>query len=160
MLEGVDQYADNILASPAVRGLARTLGVDISKVQGTGPKGRILKEDIRFHEQNRKGKVLATPAVRALARNLGIDIYEVQGTGEDGRILKEDIYSYEEGGQEEEEVEAPAQPQAPVAPAGPGEVEIYPFNQIETGMVKSMDYTTTVPHFNFHDEFDVTRLVI
>jgi pyruvate dehydrogenase E2 component (dihydrolipoamide acetyltransferase) len=34
-------------ASPGVRRFARELGVDVSRVQGSGPKGRILKEDIQ-----------------------------------------------------------------------------------------------------------------
>jgi pyruvate dehydrogenase E2 component (dihydrolipoamide acetyltransferase) len=34
-------------ASPGVRRFARELGVDIAKVNGAGPKGRILKEDIQ-----------------------------------------------------------------------------------------------------------------
>ena len=34
-------------ASPAVRHLARELGVDLGLVTGTGPKGRILKEDVK-----------------------------------------------------------------------------------------------------------------
>ena len=35
------------LATPAVRGLAKELGVDINKVMGTGPEGRVLEKDIR-----------------------------------------------------------------------------------------------------------------
>ncbi|WP_367025441.1 dihydrolipoyllysine-residue acetyltransferase [Methylococcus sp. ANG] len=34
-------------ASPAVRRFARELGVDVAKVRGTGPKGRILRTDIQ-----------------------------------------------------------------------------------------------------------------
>jgi pyruvate dehydrogenase E2 component (dihydrolipoamide acetyltransferase) len=34
-------------ASPSVRRFARTLGVDLALVRGTGPKGRILEEDVR-----------------------------------------------------------------------------------------------------------------
>jgi len=34
-------------ASPSVRRFARELGVDVAKVRGTGPKGRISKEDVQ-----------------------------------------------------------------------------------------------------------------
>ncbi len=34
-------------ASPAIRRFARELGVDLGKVEGTGRKGRILKEDVK-----------------------------------------------------------------------------------------------------------------
>ena len=43
-------------ASPGVRRFARELGVDISKVTGSGPKGRILKEDVQnFVKQSLAG---------------------------------------------------------------------------------------------------------
>ena len=38
---------ENPHASPGVRKFARELGVDLTKVAGKGPKGRILKEDIQ-----------------------------------------------------------------------------------------------------------------
>ena len=34
-------------ASPSVRKLARELGVDVARVEGTGPHGRILREDVQ-----------------------------------------------------------------------------------------------------------------
>lgn len=42
----VEQTGD-VYAGPAVRKLARQLGVDMGKVTGTGPRGRLLKDDIR-----------------------------------------------------------------------------------------------------------------
>jgi pyruvate dehydrogenase E2 component (dihydrolipoamide acetyltransferase) len=45
-----------VIAAPHIRKLARELGVDISKVIGTGPGGRILENDIRA------AKVPASPA--------------------------------------------------------------------------------------------------
>ena len=36
-------------ASPSVRKFARELGVDLSRVDGTGPKGRILAADVKAH---------------------------------------------------------------------------------------------------------------
>ncbi len=39
-------------ASPAVRRFARELGADLHTVRGSGPKGRILKQDIQNHVKN------------------------------------------------------------------------------------------------------------
>ena len=57
-------------ASPAVRRFARELGVDLDKVTGTGPKNRILKEDV----QNFVKQTINAPQSSAgsgLALNLG-----------------------------------------------------------------------------------------
>jgi pyruvate dehydrogenase E2 component (dihydrolipoamide acetyltransferase) len=39
--------SEHALATPAVRALAKELGVDISKVVGTGSEGRVLEKDVR-----------------------------------------------------------------------------------------------------------------
>lgn len=46
-LSGTDVYA-----GPASRALARELGVDLRNVKGTGPRGRILKEDLNNYVKN------------------------------------------------------------------------------------------------------------
>ncbi|MGZ8203340.1 MAG: dihydrolipoyllysine-residue acetyltransferase [Burkholderiales bacterium] len=56
-------------ASPSVRRLAREFGVDLSKVKGSGPKERILKEDV----QNFVKAELAQPR-RAGAAGPGVDL--------------------------------------------------------------------------------------
>ncbi len=43
-----------VLASPAIRKLAKDLGVDLSAVRGTGPNGRVLEEDIKRYSVQRK----------------------------------------------------------------------------------------------------------
>ena len=53
-------------ASPGVRRVARELGVDVSKVTGSGPKARILKEDIQnFVKQVIAGGAAASTGARA-----------------------------------------------------------------------------------------------
>jgi pyruvate dehydrogenase E2 component (dihydrolipoamide acetyltransferase) len=42
---------DAVLALPAVRQLAAQLGVDLSKVKGTGTEGRITEEDVKDHKE-------------------------------------------------------------------------------------------------------------
>jgi pyruvate/2-oxoglutarate dehydrogenase complex dihydrolipoamide acyltransferase (E2) component len=50
-VDGVEQNggvgtADSVKAMPPVRRLARELGVDITKVRGTGPEGRVVRSDV------------------------------------------------------------------------------------------------------------------
>jgi pyruvate dehydrogenase E2 component (dihydrolipoamide acetyltransferase) len=45
-------HAREVLATPGVRKLARELGIDITQVPGTGPNGKITREDVEtFHRQ-------------------------------------------------------------------------------------------------------------
>lgn len=122
-------------------------------------------------------KIFATPAVRGLAKELGVDIMKVVGTGKHGRILKEDVKNFRhtdtsQSTKTQPEVEAipRTSTQKPSTPAAklqappkivvePGQPTIYKFNQIEQGMVKSMNISTTVPHFYLFEEYDVTALV-
>lgn len=51
----VPKKAQEILATPATRKLARDLGVDLATVQGTGPGGRITDDDVRRFKDVGKG---------------------------------------------------------------------------------------------------------
>jgi pyruvate dehydrogenase E2 component (dihydrolipoamide acetyltransferase) len=51
----------NAHASPSVRALARELGVDLARVKGTGPKDRVLLEDVqKFVKQVMSGATAST----------------------------------------------------------------------------------------------------
>ncbi len=49
-------------AGPAVRQLARDFGVNLAEVKGTGPKERILKEDVQLHVKAMLQKAKEAPA--------------------------------------------------------------------------------------------------
>ncbi len=68
--------SEHVLAAPAIRALAKELGVDIRQVRGTGPEGRVLEKDIR-------------QALDAKAKPLG-EIKEVK------KVKKYDLYGYVE----------------------------------------------------------------
>jgi pyruvate dehydrogenase E2 component (dihydrolipoamide acetyltransferase) len=55
-------------ASPGVRRFARELGVDVARVKGSGPKGRVLKEDIQEFVKS----ALAGGGASAAARGGGL----------------------------------------------------------------------------------------
>ncbi|MCY0877670.1 MAG: dihydrolipoamide acetyltransferase family protein [Firmicutes bacterium] len=69
-----------VLATPAVRKLARELGVDIHEIQGSGEHGRVLAEDVRAWQVRRDVKVTA-PAVPPPSADIRGASSE-EGTGE------------------------------------------------------------------------------
>ena len=95
---------------PAARRLAEQNGLDLTQVQGTGPRGRVLIEDVEKAIQSSVQtalppstdgvKVQVVPAARRLAKESGVDLGQVQGSGPGGRILVVDV---------EKPVQAPSQ---------------------------------------------------
>jgi pyruvate dehydrogenase E2 component (dihydrolipoamide acetyltransferase) len=48
----VPNNSSDVYAGPAVRKLARQLGVDLKQAKGTGPRGRVTKDDVRDYVKN------------------------------------------------------------------------------------------------------------
>ena len=147
---------------PAARRLAQERGIDLAQVQGTGPGGRILVEDVQKALEARTAAppapaevaVQVTPAARHLARQHGIDLRRVQGTGPRGRILIEDV-------QKVLEVQAQprAQPAQVVPIRGKGEDALRRHSRalrqtIATRMVQSLQ---TMAQVTLTTEVDVTE---
>ena len=67
---GKAEFVENnayVHATPVVRRLAREFGVDLSKVAATGPKSRILKEDVQSYVKGIIKQVAGQPAGVAVA---------------------------------------------------------------------------------------------
>jgi pyruvate dehydrogenase E2 component (dihydrolipoamide acetyltransferase) len=76
--EAVPSPASGIYAGPAVRRLARELGVDLRSVAGTGSRGRIVKDDVKEFV---KTKMLKAPeAASAIPRIPAVDFAKFGAT--------------------------------------------------------------------------------
>ncbi|HUA04030.1 MAG TPA: dihydrolipoyllysine-residue acetyltransferase [Solirubrobacteraceae bacterium] len=63
-----------VYASPAVRRVARELGVDLHRVSGSGRKGRITKEDVQAFVDRGPAAPAGAPGVAAGGPGLGLDL--------------------------------------------------------------------------------------
>ena len=61
-VSGPSKAGTKVHAGPAVRMTAREFGVELADVPGTGPKGRILKEDVQAYVRNMLHKAKQAPA--------------------------------------------------------------------------------------------------
>jgi 2-oxoisovalerate dehydrogenase E2 component (dihydrolipoyl transacylase) len=97
-------------------------------------------------------KAVASPAVRRLAREMNLDITMVQGSGAKGRVYKEDLVAHNQ---------APvAQALAPIESAVEITTRVEPIRGVKAAMAKAMqESVSTIPHFTYSDEVDLTQLV-
>jgi pyruvate dehydrogenase E2 component (dihydrolipoamide acetyltransferase) len=62
----------DVHAGPAVRKLAREFGVDLAAVKGSGPRDRILKEDLQAFVKDAVQQRVASPAATSVVSGSGI----------------------------------------------------------------------------------------
>ena len=79
-----------VIASPAAKKLAREKHIELSLVEGTGPKGRITLEDGEnfLKAEAEKLPVKTSPTAAKLAAELGVDTTTL---GVEGRVMKADV---------------------------------------------------------------------
>jgi pyruvate dehydrogenase E2 component (dihydrolipoamide acetyltransferase) len=56
-----------VLATPVTRKMAREMGVDLARLQGSGPQGRVMKADVLAHAELRHGPGAAAPPPQTAA---------------------------------------------------------------------------------------------
>jgi pyruvate dehydrogenase E2 component (dihydrolipoamide acetyltransferase) len=77
-----DESSIKILATPVARKLAKDLGIDIHKIKGTGPVGRIMKEDIYLASEEK----VTTKPITVTPTTHSILIPELKFSGEVERV--------------------------------------------------------------------------
>jgi len=120
-----------VLATPVARKLAKDLGIDINLVKGTGPAGRVMKEDIYAYKERKEKKL----EVSQDAKETDVFIQPVGATFLRPEVKREEIKVY-------------------------GEVERVPISRIRKTISENMVLSKSViPHTSVMDDFDVTELV-
>ena len=151
-------------ATPAARAYARKKGIDLSKVKGSGPKGRIHKDDVLDYKLNSKVKI--SPLAERIAKIEGINTESIVGTGPNGKIMKADIMAVLHGAPIVEAApKAEVAPKAPKAPKAPNEnqwgvVETVPMSPMRKVISKRMSESYfSAPTFVVNVEVDMTELL-
>jgi len=113
-------------------------------------------------------KAVASPAVRRLAREMNLDIRTVNGSGAKGRVFKQDLIAHAQAQPTfvaasiiHSETESKTETQAKSSPEQSiGSSYVEPIKGIKAVMAKAMQNSvSTIPHFTFSDEIDLTELV-
>ena len=82
--------------SPVVRRLLAEHQLNASDVTGSGPQGRLTRDDVLAYVESNAATPAATgatasPVVRRLLRENDIDASSVRGSGANGRVLRKDV---------------------------------------------------------------------
>ncbi len=173
-------------ATPVAQRMAAEHGVDLAQVKGTGPAGRVTKEDVAAHVQAAAPRApqplgFISPAVARLVAESGVDLAQVPGTGEGGRVTKKDVAHFVAAGQAElppwelpgsgdlfkpTEAQAatprlsPTPPLPPAAPAAAGDSVVTPLSAMRRSIAVHMAASVqTAPHVTTVMEADMTGIV-
>jgi 2-oxoisovalerate dehydrogenase E2 component (dihydrolipoyl transacylase) len=111
-------------------------------------------------------KAVASPAVRRLAREMNLDIRTVNGSGVKGRVYKQDLIAHTKAQPAfvaASVIHSQAETETQVKPNTQqvhGSSYVEPIKGIKAVMAKAMQNSvSTIPHFTFSDEIDLTELV-
>ena len=145
--------------SPLAMKIARSEGVPLAQVQGSGPEGRITRQDVEAFLRSSThvsadaapGKVRATPAARRAAREGGINLLSLEGSGPRGRIQAADVAGAERG------AGSLVQPEFTHAS---GEPVLVPLLGLRKTIAERMQSSAQeAPHISFDVQSDMTRSI-
>ena len=139
-------------ASAVARKLADKLNVDLAQISGSGPGGKIMRQDVEAFAASVAapakadgGRILASPNAKRLANELGVDLRKVTGTGQQGRITGADVKKF-------------ADTAKPAAATGPQAGTVVPVTKMRRAIGSRLQKSAQErPHFNVTMSVDMTR---
>jgi len=150
-----EETEEKVKASPLAKKIAEQKGIDLSEIEGTGPGGRIVREDVESFVRKEvvsEERIKISPLARRLAKEQGIDYTKIKGTGPGGRIVKEDILKAKE-----EVKEVKAEKAAPTKIAVKSSTTL---KGIRKTIAQRMSYSySNIPHILQTAKADATNLV-
>ncbi len=161
-------------ATPVAARLMADAGIAPASVTGTGPQGRITRQDVEAFLATTtpaaniiNGKVRASPNARRLAREQGLSLGDIVGTGPNGRIQGWDVRT---GGSARPRATQPAELEGDASshitparedsalPAKPLYTEI-PFTSMRRAIARNLTKSyQEAPHIFFQRDVDMTAL--
>jgi len=148
---------DKLRATPAARNLAKKLGVDLFKVQGSGAKCRVHKEDVEIF--NYEKRIHISPLAAKIAKEYDINLENVIGSGHNGKIMRDDILKLIAKPQEKEElIRHEVAKVVETKQINESDIEIIPMSPMRKVIAKRMSESYfTAPTFTLNYEIDMTE---
>lgn len=155
----------SVHTTPVARRVAEVEGVDITQVPGTGPGGKIIRQDVEQYRSGQTpqpvkdrsdGKLRATPAARRAAREHGLNLMEVPGSGPQSRVQEADVIALARQ-------PTPAQPALLAVrpfemPVSAQESVVIPLEGMRRTIAERMQASAQqAPHVMFTLDIDMTR---
>lgn len=147
---------DGPAATPTARKLAEASGIDLNTITGTGPNGKITKDDVEAAGGTSApapapspapapaaapaasgDRIIASPLAKRIAEQKGIDLSTITGSGPNGRIVKADVEDAKPGAAPAAAASAPAPAAAPTPSVSPADGGA-PYEEVKLNNVRKV----------------------
>jgi len=147
---------DGPAATPTARKLAEASGIDLNTITGTGPNGKITKDDVEAAGGTSApapapspapapaaapaasgDRIIASPLAKRIAEQKGIDLSTITGSGPNGRIVKADVGEAKPGAAPAAAASAPAPAPAPTPSVSPADGGA-PYEEVKLNNVRKV----------------------
>lgn len=147
---------DGPAATPTARKLAEASGIDLNTITGTGPNGKITKDDVEAAGGTSAPaptpspaaaaaaapaasgeRIVASPLAKRIAEQKGIDLSTIAGSGPNGRIVKADVEDAAPSAAPAAATTAPAPTPAPTPSVSPADGGA-PYEEVKLNNVRKV----------------------